>query len=629
MIQLSLKSHAADSSLDYVKLKSRLTAPNGASTSSQYEPITYNAEKELITLRGSAKAVVEQAKKELQDLIRIHSERKSRSLSRESVSDLDFEPSGPRGSFNESLERQKIFPVNPKDDRRLVAVWFKHILPALPKILRSRVGANYSASLVRQGEVNFRATPCIELACPYIPGPEAQTVIKDMVKDVCVKANHEPISVRFSQGKVRSLAGIQVNDDDDAQEDLDKQKYQWNLTRPCSKLRMGASLGLLSSRNVSATLGGFVLLDGEKYMLTSEHFVTESQKVANTDGDDTDLETLTSPSRCDLCWQAKSLDQSLRDQESVFDRQLKVTYGDQEIPIDPHYLSSGCKENDDWLERIRNLLNQLRKPPKEYGIGRVIKRSKEPIEAKIPDSIADVITRSGNRLDRVMYHMDWSLCELNGQARVSGENRHKYQSESDAKAADYIEEQDQRYQPGDVCYRTCAVEPGIEVYYVGQGSGYRKGIVNIPSLVSRDSIVTYAWEMIDSTGMKLSNSQVQGDSGAWVLKRNGNMVMGQVHSLSSGLIQFTPIDAIFADVSRNCGLEVKLPPHASDEEPRTEAQPLCSISQTPHLRPLDFLAPIYTPKAAVDWGPPPDFSFLENGEAGPSYWNTFRYESLP
>ena len=604
MIQHSLKIHAADSSLDYAKLVSKLTAPNDTYIHSQHGPITYNPQKEVIIFRGSAKAVVEQVKKELQDLLKTHSKRKGMDPSRESVSDLDFEPSGPQArtlrssdeSFNGSFERQKIFPVNPKDHRRLVAVWFKHILPALPKILRSRVGASYAASLVRQGQVDIRADPCIELASPCVPGPEAQKVIKDMVHDVCVKANHDPISVRFSQGNVKKLAGGKVDDDDDAQEAISYNQYRCNLARPCSKLRMGASLGLLSSRTVSATLGGYVLVGGEKYMLTSEHFVTESQKVANTDGDDTDLETLTSPSRYDLLWQAHSLDQRLRDLKSVNDQQLKDTYDDQEIPIDPQYLLSECKEND-WFERIENLLYQLRKPSEAYGIGKVIKRSKEAIAANIPESIADVITRTGHCQDQIIYHMDWSLCMLKEQARDSGENRHKYKSESDARAADYMEEQDQRYQPGDVCYRTCVVEAGIEVYYVGRGSGYRSGTVNIPSLVSRDSIETYAWEIIDSRGTKLLNPEVQGDSGAWVVKRNGNTVMGQVHSLSSGRILFTPIDAIFDDVSRNCGVEVGLPPHAPDEEPRTEAQPLCSVVQTPPLRPLNFLKPLCTPKA--------------------------------
>ena len=608
MIQPSLKSHVANSSLEFVKLISGLTAVNGSIISSRHGPITYNPKKEIIILRGSAAAVVEQAKKELQGLLKTHSERKSRSQPRESVSDLDFEPSRPQGctlrcsdeSFNGNLERQKVFPVNPKDHRRLVAAWFKHILPALPKILRSRVGANYAAGLVRQGEVDIRAKPCIEIASPRIPGPKAQKVIKDMVKEVCVKASHEPISVRFSQGHAKNLAGDKITDDDDVQEvtDADNQhKYSCNLARPCSKLRMGASLGLLSSKIVSATLGGFVLVGGEKYMLTSEHFITESQKIANTDGDDTDLETLTSPSRRDLRLQADGLDQCLRDLKSVDDQQLKDTYGDQEIPIDPQYLSSECKANDDWIERIENLLNQLRKPPKEYGIGKVIKRSKEPITADIPDSVAEIITRSGNRPNQITYHADWSLCELDGQARASGENRHKYQSESDARAADYIEEGDQRYQPGDVCYRTCAVEAGIEVYYVGQGSGYRSGTVNIPSLVSRDSVETYAWEIIDSTGTRLSKLQVQGDSGAWVVKRNGNTVMGQVHSLSLGRILFTPIDAIFGDVLKNCGEKVELPPHAPDEEPGTEAQPLCSILTTPPIRPLNFLKPLRPLKA--------------------------------
>lgn len=598
---------------EFKDLRFDLQAANDGQGGASNSPVAYNPKKESIVLTGFSVEVVERVQEGLQKLLATHSEHYGSNYLKKSQSDEQYKPSRFRGGTstlsstseecNGVSRPEKIFPIKTKDHRRLVALWFNQILPALPKILGPSVGETYTASLVRRGQCNIRAEPCIEIESPTIPGSKAREIIKDLLNDICAKGNQDRIRVRFSQGSARELLGGGEKDGgDDAQEDEDiRRRYQFNMARPYSKHRMGASLGLLCSNKVVGTLGGYVYVDGDKYMLTSEHFVARSQEPENRhpeyrNGDDQDLETLISPSRFDLGWLEKDLKQTLRDLCSVLHQQYLNTYGDRDVPVDSlgdqHTQSPEIAETLRAIYRTQTLHGQVKKSPPEYAIGSVYRRSLEPIHMALPKSLHDA-ARLDDGQEFAKYHMDWALCKLNSQATGTSENRHKYRSENDARTDDYTEEKERepKYQSGDLLYQTCSVESGIEVYYVGQGSGFRSGLVNLPSLVSRDSVKTLDWAIISLDGQKLQYSHVEGDSGAWVIKRNGNMLMGQIHSYTSGQVLFTPIDAIFDDISRDCGVEVSLPPLSLDPEPTTEALPLCSIPRTPPQRPLNFLKP--------------------------------------
>ena len=611
---ISLVAHPR---LDFKTWVAQIRASNDENMDARISAVAYNPQRKTITLTGFPEEAVKRAKEALQNLLATYSERWGRKFLEEPTFDPQFESSeSPRARTLDSSSdysdgifgQQKRFPIKPKDHRRLVGMWFKHILPALPKILDERlVGGTYTASLVRRGQIDIRAKPCIEIESPCIPGPKAQRIIKDLLNDICAKDSQDPIRVHFSHGSVKNLSGgDEKGGENDVQDSNDDRRYQFNMARPYSKFRMGASLGLLCSKKVSGTLGGYVLVDGKKYMLTSDHFIARSREPESGDGDGSDLETLTSPSRFDLRWQERDLQQTSQDLSSELDQQLRNQYGDQAVPIDNlcdrHTQSPEIAEIIKAMARIETLIGQVKKPLTEYVVGEVFKNSSEPRTAAIPKSLADIARLPPNqRLAK--YHMDWSLCKLNGQENGSGEgfqgdrheNRHKYRSESDARADDYTEEEEtnQKYQAGDVCYQTCSVESGSEVYYVGQGSNYRSGLVNVPPLVSRNYVKTHDWAIVSSNGQDIRCSDVEGDSGSWVIRRNGNMLMGQVHSFTSGQVLFTPIDVIFDDIAQSCETKVSLPHPSLDPEPATEVFQLCSMPKTPPIQPFDFLKPRY------------------------------------
>ena len=207
----------------------------------------------------------------------------------------------------------------------------------------------------------------------------------------------------------------------------------------------------------------------------------------------------------------------------------------------------------------------------------------------------------------VKHQMDWALFKKNSQTAQTGENRHKYRSNEDAMRDNYVDENNHADQPGDVCHETCGAESGYTVYYVGQRSKHRIGKVHLPTLVRRDSSETLDWGIADEEGRGISYSDVAGDSGAWVIRKEGNKLMGQVHSHSAtGQVLFTPIDVVFADLQASCESEVSLPPCPPD--PRqiacaTLVRPLCSAPQPPPARAYRYMLPHGAARTPLETSP--------------------------
>ena len=479
----------------------------------------------------------------------------------------------PSAHSNRSSEELKVFAIRPKDDEKLIKIWFNRLLPALPKILKPILGGNYTASLVRRGQYKMRAQPCIQIESPHMPGEVAQGIIKDKVNDLCDKDGHRPIDIRFLRGSLRKLNGGVEEDNVGAEQCADFQRLRFNLFRPYPKPGMGASLGLLCSKKISSTLGGYVLVDGTKYMLVSDHLFMESREPGNKEWNQVDDKTLTSPSREDLIHLESCLQQTKRDIESEIDSLMQKEWGNEEIAEDSLGDKSLTPELRDARNRwndVSSYISQVTKPPSDFAIGTVHMRSNEPRTVAISGHLADRLHCGGNM---ITHYMDWALCELTCK---TGENRHKYRSNEDAMDDYYIDEQAHAIQPTDICHETCNAESDIAVYYVGQGSGHRSGEVNIPMQVSRDNFLTHEWTILSSEGPTIPYSHVAGDSGAWVIRKHGNRLMGQVLAHSAGQVLFTPIDVLFADLKERCGLDVSLPPASQDP-----GQPPVSFSAIP------------------------------------------------
>ena len=565
--------------------------------------VTYNPIRETITLTGSSQ-VISEVSEELRRLLTAFSKEQGTEYlltSRAAVEPESWKSERPTlqaasADNHQTSDQLKIFPIKPKLQQQLgyVELWFKHILPALPRILKQALGGTYSASLVRRGLTSIDAVLCIDIESPRLPGQASQDIVKKSVGVICEKANHNHIPLYFSEGVVRKLNGVYMyKDEKENKQNKDDHQYRFNLFRPSSKPRMGASLGLLCPENKNATLGGYVNVCGQKFLLTSQHFTAHSQhNKDNTTTDSDFLKKIISPSRYDLSWMEKDLEQTMRDLDSAIEILVKRN-GDQEVPVCGHSDLShpDIQKNLQRRERIAAILRQVQKDCKEFVIGSVCETSNEPRLATIPNYLADMAKLNEDQR-HAKYHMDWSLCKLDERIAQVCENRHKFRSESEAMADCCIEECD--CQPGIACYQTSAVESHMKVHYVGQGSGYRQGTTNIPSLVSREGVETVDWQIIDSDGSNLPYDAVAGDSGAWVIRDYDNALIGQIHSYSFGKLLFTPIDIMFKDIAKEAGVNLKdvcLPPRLSSPKLPlvvTDVRPLCSMLPTPPVRAFEF-----------------------------------------
>ena len=566
-------------------------------------PVTYNPQKEIITLTSCSEVKVNAALKELESLTEEFSKLWGANYLMTSHSPRSrarpLDSPSPRSSTNS--ETTRVFPIHPKESRRLVRLWLIFILPALPHILNERLGGNYAASLVRRGQSEFEAEPCIQIESPCLPALGGKRIIQKSLDEICIEHGHASISLRFTEGTVRKLNGEgAVDDDDDDGKSADDQ-LALNYGRPYSKPGMGASVGLLCSNSISATLGGYVLIGGKKYLLTSEHFVAKSRKLGIGDCDFDDDSTLTSPSIYDLKKIEANLKQNQRDLEGEINDLMRQTYGNQEIAEEAfNDLTPALRDRTKRRDDVRILLDQVTKPPLQYAVGTVRKlRLDETRTEVISRSLADDVGLQNDQL-MVKHHMDWALFNTNAQMAEIGENRHKYRSNQDAIVDSYIEERDHVNQPGDICQETCGVESGVSVHYVGQRSKHRSGKVNVPSLVREGFSEKLDCGFLGPDGYTIPCSDVAGDSGAWVIRTDNNKLMGQVHSYGLDTVLFTPIDVVFAALREACGSDVTLPPGPFDAGLFSSVPPflpLCSEPGTPPVRPYRFLK---TPLVALN-----------------------------
>ena len=557
--------------------------------------ITYNPEKEILTLTADTKPKVEKAMADLSLLVKNFSEgrgNKYLATSHPSTSrPLLLDNSSAHGSTKSRMSRT--FPIIPKEHLRLVQIWFKSILPALPEILSERLGEIFTVSLIRRGQTDLRAEPCIQIGCPCVPGQAAQKVIKDLVDKLWEKDGIERIPMRFIEGSIKKLSGVEGAGDDDGRESADLQKLDFNYNRPYSKAGMGASVGVLCTGKLSGTLGGYVLIDGEKFLLTSEHIITKARTLADGDGDP---DTLTSPSMQDLQKMENDLKQNVRDIGSEIKSLMQKHYGDRDFPESDFSDSNLPPELHDArskAEVFKSLLDQVTRAPVDYAVGKVKKLSLgTPRRHVLSRSLTQDLGWQDSELETI-HHMDWALITTENHAAQTGENQHKYRSKQDAiDELLYVDENDRASRSGDVVYETCSPAVGHTVYYVGQRSKHKYGQVSMPTF--DNSTKTQIWAIMGLDGHDIPCSDVKGDSGAWVIREADNKLMGQVHSHDLGQVLFTPIDVIFAELEEICQTKVSLPPShpGSDKILSTDsAIPLCSEPQTPFPRPYKFNFP--------------------------------------
>ncbi|MCJ1396415.1 hypothetical protein MMC18_009305 [Xylographa bjoerkii] len=530
--------------------------------------IWYNSHKQTVKLKGPA-GVIEQARTRLetglkdiycraglQHILGPHSKWSS-ALAKQYGSASKI-------SVNRKSDQKppkRIFDLRAnEEDGKLVALWTRHISPALHGILSPRLGQNYAASFVRLGSSEASAHAYIRIQSECRQSQSIKAEIRAEIAKICDAVEQCHVVSQFSVGKVvllgKSSIASSSGDEGCENDDTDLCDFPW-YKRWWEKPGMGASIGLRCSNSVSATLGGYVVINNQPYLLTVDHFIDKARR--HQDGATAttlDPLALTSPSLLDVKDMIASLEQSIRNVKADIAK-LFNNLGSQDLLLDcmqQLYDDGGdLRQWYDILDFFDTLLKELRKDEQQFVLGRVEYRC--VLKAREPSSYNETPLPYSDE-NPIVHRMDWALCRVNS-ARW-GVNRHRYGS--DKVPMDYLCPNTEPHGLGELCQDTCDPESYTHVYFVGQKSGINHGRIG-SSLTNCcvNGIPTREWSIIVPHPVSDENI-FAGDSGAWILRERDHRVVGQLWGYKDGLLLFTAINVIFADImdslgTRNVGLQ--------------------------------------------------------------------------
>ncbi|MCJ1286369.1 hypothetical protein MMC26_005714 [Xylographa opegraphella] len=524
--------------------------------------ITYNTTKGVIQLRGPARAA-HQARLKLQGILETLLRRAGlqvvkRSSTRWSNAFADeMRSESTKRVYNGRTAGKQFhtFAVR-AEDKVLIHAWNNVISPNLPNILGPRIGRSYSVNLVRLGLSELSAHPYIRIQSPRLQSSHVKKEIRKAICDLCDKSGLIHIDLRFSTGSVRLLAtsrdrpplrgqkqqeaeeedAYSASESDDDVPEFPYHKRYWEY--PGS----GASIGLQCTRSVSATLGGYISVDGQSYLLAVDHFIDKSKE--NCSGPLADQLVLTSPSLFDVEDMSEQLEQSI---QGVRAHILSLCHGLPELS------RSNLPESMMVLERTEESLLELRgelvKSEDAFELGKLAHRFQRTYR-----SATVLNSSSSGPIKRVNHRMDWALFSVNQR---QGENRHRYRYENGSMALT----SDQPRGDGPLCQATCDPEPNKRVYFVGQRSGRQQGVIHpLLSTVCMDGVVTEEWSIIVQRD-RPQEEWLPGDSGAWIYREDNDKLVGQLWGLHEDLLLFTPIHVVFADIKETLlATDVRLHP---------------------------------------------------------------------
>lgn len=427
------------------------------------------------------------------------------------------------------------------EDAEVLALYNSHLLPEFPSIVQAaRINGTYSVSLVRQ-EVNKCPSPIIRFRSAENQSKAARFLIRKRVEEICAQHARFVLPVQFSQGKLVHLANIF---DSTVLDDPPNDCRFPHERRYHPLLCMGVSIGIRGCPHVSATSGGYVSADGMICMLTIDHWLSACPNRCRNSNE------VLSPSISDA---QDVLEQARRKLEEL--SLLSQQDAPDELVVDQDF---GTHIFSEEIDREMKIYEQIRreseKPESDYTFGRI----QERCGMGQPRMRASVNPGSFNKCHR----MDWSLIRITAQHR-KGQNRHRYERNTSPSLEEVELEIMSPEGRGELCSTTVNVFGGETVHYVGTTSGFRLGSVNPAMVQYKDDNgnVSHEWSMVVPSCERLRARDFQGDSGAWIISENDEL-LGQLWGWDNGNLLFTPIVDIFADIAQKMDIrpdEVNLP----------------------------------------------------------------------
>ena len=464
-----------------------------------------------------------------------------------------------------------IFAMRKTQDLWLLNFWMKEILPSLFNILDEAIGSDYSASLVREGDTEQLSSAVIRIESHAMPAQRTKKGIEQTLDKRCsMPLAALGIHIRFLRGALKLLAGERsavIEHEEDRSADRDSQRLPYH-TRYWKSPGMGASIGLLCTEEEFATLGCYVEINEEIFILTVDHFVDKSYRKLVAGINDT--LTLTSPALAKVKCMKEELKPLFDSYLAEMNAGLTMKFGQGIVTSNE---ANKLSEDEDILSALKKYrhigewLEELEKDHVEFKVGSLLYRCKPSSTAALCQSSSTVAFDDATCFEEKRHRLDWALFKVDERI---GTNQHRYPYDHDKETLVYSWDVEGKYSPEDTVQETGVVKANEQVYFEGQTSGRVNGMVNATLMgISYDGRKTLEHHVVVNKKQRKEAKEYKGDSGAAVLRVSDNKLIGLVWACAGEQPVFTPIHTIFKDINEGLPNDtvVRLPPARASRPP--------------------------------------------------------------
>ncbi|KAI9662570.1 MAG: hypothetical protein M1821_008737 [Bathelium mastoideum] len=441
----------------------------------------------------------------------------------------------------EAANPVELLPIHPSEDREAVTTWQEFISPSLSEILQDAdFDYPYNVTLVRQKQKDALVNPATVIRFQSFGQTTFQRdKLQRKIKDICLQNHRSYLPIHFYNATMATLGGD--SPPDDPPDDMGIPHHARYYRRP----GMSASIGMGGCNHVFATLGGYIWVDRLKYMLTVRHLIDDAAACRDCRNTSTIDNQVNSPAPIDVLALKRFFDKKIRRLEE----QIRESWGDEAtleemMNDDPE----NQREYRRWCGRWRK---DLDKRNEDFRLGQLEQSSGG--RTLHPPSVS----RKNGR-DVKQHYFDWAIFRVD-DARL-GKNRYRYPNlpEGQGLSFQHFEEEAQSSEGiGDLCESSREFTPGETVYYVGSKSGYREGKINeLPIFCKDDEDREFQeWGIIPDVqgSYRLREDDVKGDSGAWIVAKSDNHILGLLSAQWGEYLLFTPINEVFQQISKRMG----------------------------------------------------------------------------
>ncbi|KAH9219508.1 hypothetical protein DL95DRAFT_483673 [Leptodontidium sp. 2 PMI_412] len=405
------------------------------------------------------------------------------------------------------------FPLDPTHDSKLLKTWHGSVLPAILSNQKA-FGDLRSIHVSRQGSSLEDSIPTIIVTCAEVTNKVKVDNLHRAVSDLFDRTDRQSLRIAFDEGKLRRTTKLH-DPPICTPRNIEGQLFP----------SFGSSIGIQRRTDSTATLGGYLLIDGEIFLLTVDHLINEQWTrfkpvpIAHP----SEQEQLEHQPRYNLLHYIDLLKACCAFCKKLAEVAIHKEFDVMELYNPPEYKCATSqlfqRANEESIRRKPRLLGILR--------ARSDMRSRRVIAGELKHEI----------------EMDWALFYVD-----------KWPKPIDSHA--------QEISRG---LSFGGVVPGALIQATGRTSGYQRGVINTAqSLINHGTRMTLEWSVIPEPGSSINSwilggIGVDGDSGSWIINQeNGSlygMVWGRHGPLANPICLFTPMEHIIADIKERAEAE--------------------------------------------------------------------------